>query len=278
MVIDSGAAIGNNKMQDSEIIAQLCTPLTLSQGATLNPLLSGQVNHVFRLDDDTRQYIVKWLGQDDFTGLARNEQFALQLSLAEQGLAPAPIWMSDDHTLWVEEYIPDGSFDVVDMPMLASLLWTIHQTKVKAPTLDLIGAWQRYIQVSGLPPEHELCVKSRRLSTSVKRLTRDAGQVALCHNDLSFRHIMSISPIRILDWEYAAIGSRYFDIAACIQVNRLSEHQRQSLLLAYAQHSSIPLDTLVEEVNAAEPVLLHTVELWEYAAQENNRRHSASSK
>ena len=52
-------------------------------------------------------FAVKWLGDDRFSGIDRTYQFALQKKLCRLGLAPQPIWLSDDETIWVEQWQSD---------------------------------------------------------------------------------------------------------------------------------------------------------------------------
>src|SRR5207253_1219647 len=55
-----------------------------------------------------------------------------------------------------------------------------------------------------------------------------------CHNDLlSANFIRSAQGIRIIDWEYAGTGDRYFDLGNFAVNNDLDESQEAELLAAY---------------------------------------------
>ena len=68
-----------------------------------------------------------------------------------------------------------------------------------------------------------------------------------CHNDLlSANFIRSPRGIRIIDWEYAGMGDRYFDLGNFAVNNELDEGQEAELLSAYFESpaSSCRLATL----------------------------------
>ncbi|MEG3768377.1 hypothetical protein V5298_17905, partial [Alteromonas sp. 14N.309.X.WAT.G.H12] len=120
------------------IIDELRSPLSLSRWARCVNIGGGEVNHVFKLTDGERQFAVKWLGDDDFTGLDRREQYQLQSQLANQGIAPAPCFLNEAETLWVENWVDVPAKPQSAAPNLADLsngLARIHTLNINAAPL-----------------------------------------------------------------------------------------------------------------------------------------------
>jgi thiamine kinase len=70
--------------------------------------------------------------------------------------------------------------------------------------------------------------------------------LVLCHNDLHLDHIRANDVC--VDWEYAALGPRYFDVAMCIVINQLPPTAQTQLLKEYAQHTDCDVDTATQQI------------------------------
>ena len=87
-------------MNNSEILEQVRRALNFTNSATVTRLTSGSINHVYRITDPvgevpwTNEYsdvVVKWLGEDRFSGVDRTYQFGLQQQLFLHKVAPKPL-------------------------------------------------------------------------------------------------------------------------------------------------------------------------------------------
>jgi thiamine kinase-like enzyme len=65
-------------------------------------------------------------------------------------------------------------------------------------------------------------------------------QPVLCHNDLLAGNFLRGAQIWIVDWEYAGMGDRYFDLANFAVNNELDEAQQIALLDDYWEDSGPP--------------------------------------
>jgi thiamine kinase-like enzyme len=72
----------------------------------------------------------------------------------------------------------------------------------------------------------------------LRRLSADPSRLCLCHNDLNSTNILDTGSLYLIDWEYAAIGDPYFDLATIIQHHGLVEGQVECLLAAYKDRVS----------------------------------------
>ncbi|WP_218310732.1 choline/ethanolamine kinase family protein [Alteromonas antoniana] len=255
-------------MQQERILSALKEPLGLSEDARLIPLTGGEVNHVYRLTDRHKDLVVKWTGEDAFSGINRFHQFVLQEQVSQRLLAPEPVWLSDDECLWVEKFIegPTLSRSGTDIPAaLGRILASIHDQPITARPLQLTKRWQHYIDSAKLSSTDPRVHRANELNERLHLDYEDDGVLALCHNDLSADHIVCGEHSVIVDWEYAAMGNRYFDLAGCALINKLSDDACDELCQAYAQAASVEIDTVLRLFRQQREVVTVTNALWEAA-------------
>lgn len=255
------------------MLAQLRKALNLSAKATLSRHPAGAVNHVYHLHDaschvsDNKPQglsaAVKWLGNDNFSGVDRRQQFYLQHQLADVGAAPRPLWLNDDETLWVERWEESSGIDLTPQD-LALVLTQLHQLPVNAGPLNLSKRWQHYIEVAGLAEHTPLFIQAMKLQEQLKASEQEAENYVLCHNDLLRGHVLRPfdSPPLVIDWEYAAMGNRYFDIAACCMINKFNQDESEALVRAYAKKMSLSATHALEHYRVHLDFVAITNELW----------------
>ncbi|QPG04873.1 phosphotransferase [Salinimonas marina] len=242
----------------------LTQALSLSNDATLTPLDGGAVNHIYKLEDKSRHLLVKWLGEDTFSGIDRKAQFHLQQQLAGCSIAPQPLWMSDDDHWWVEQF-ETRQPGVVTPALLGKVLAHIHQLPITGPYLNLPARLQHYFSLADLATDSELAMQASELIQRLKNHPDVAGDLVCGHNDLSAGHLLRLKPLMLIDWEYAGQVSRYFDIASCCAINQFESGQQQQLFQAYAQCSGIGLHHILEHVSFYQRVVGITEALWHAA-------------
>jgi len=105
-----------------------------------------------------------------------------------------------------------------------------------------------------LPAAHE---RAQPIAVSIERAIRPEPPV-LCHNDLlNANFIDDGATIRIVDWEYAGMGDRFFDFGNFAVNHQLSEDDERRLLAAYfgrvtaGQHARLRLMRLMSDFREA---------------------------
>ena len=251
-------------MELNFILHLLKDKLNLSAAARVNIHPSGIVNKVYRLNDGERSYAVKWLGNDAFSGIDRQQQFVLQQSLATKGIAPEPIWLSDDNLIWVERWEDntDVNLNEPSIDTLASVLAYIHRLPVTTAPLNLYSRWLHYIQIAGTNIEDTLFNRAMKLRQRVIEKETHSPDYVLCHNDLVSHHILRESTPFIVDWEYAAMGNRFFDVASCAKINALSKEDTVNLARAYAVEIARDETAVISQVNESMELVNITNDLW----------------
>ena len=108
-----------------------------------------------------------------------------------------------------------------DARQLITLMSRIHSISPCPWTLDLNSQMSRYLYL--IPRSDRInwqaLVNHPHTARAISMIEEDTQYV--CHNDLTARNIMCQDKILLaIDWEYAAVGSRYFDAAIAMDGKR----------------------------------------------------------
>ncbi|WP_421133975.1 phosphotransferase [Alteromonas sp. A079] len=254
-------------MNQNNIIPLLRNTLNLSHHARIEQKPAGIVNCVYKLIDNDKQYAVKWTGADEFSGIDRFNQFVLQQQLAKQRVAPEPVWLSDDECIWVERWEDNDTThlhgDVIKV--LANTLAYIHRLPITSRPLNLLARWEHYVDSAQLTKSETLRQQAEAYRASVIKSEQDTQHYVLCHNDLHVSHILRASPPVVVDWEYSAMGNRFFDVASCAVINELSADDVIHLCDAYAEASGISQREVAQSVEQHLIIVDVTNQLWRAA-------------
>ncbi|BFT31019.1 hypothetical protein D210916BOD24_21950 [Alteromonas sp. D210916BOD_24] len=260
-------------MSTTAILEQIKQALKLTRDVELTRLTSGTINHVYRISNlsEGREWgkaftdvVVKWFGEDKFSGVDRCHQFNLQQQLCERGIATKPLWLSDDECVWVEQWQPSKQVNSVTPSDLASVLAQIHRLTITTRPLNLAKRWQHYAEVCGLSPSDALYTQVQSLRKAVTDSEREVKDSVLCHNDLLAGHVLfqeDDKPV-VIDWEYAAMGNRYFDLASCCLINQFDEKASAQLIETYCAIMGIALDEAKEKFSQHVNIVSTTNALW----------------
>ena len=165
------------------------------------------------------------------TRLAK-EAFSLELMVwskaAHHGLAPRIVHADEKEQAVICERV-----DAMEQPVageaLGELCRQIHALPGVSHQLSLATDIEHYL--GQLPANHARqwrgAMQAGDVEKALAKLAADAPY--LCHNDLTPGNLMSHGDHLIaIDWEYAAMGSRYFDVA--IACEALPEGERRIMM------------------------------------------------
>lgn len=213
-------------------------PVTLAE-----PLSTGGTsNHSFRVHAGDHTLVLRIDGVDPArNAIHRDTEFRLHAAAAAAGLAPVPRFHDADAGVLLVDYLaPDSSPPVSGAADVAQLLRAIHSLQLAdAPRLSLESRVAHYVAL--LRPRCNAATAALMqdivlsLGRACRALDADAAAGVICHNDLTPANCLyHRGRLYALDWEYAACGSRWFDLAVASE----GPFAAPVLLQAYLQRSA----------------------------------------
>lgn len=175
----------------------------------------GSANTVFSLDRASDLVLRVRHNTASLSVNSPTQEIALWRAAAGLSLAPDVLWAGTNADVVITKRL---TFDGIDKEAHSELLSNVHNSNIAAPKVSLEGTATRYAQA----------IRKRDLShlavdIDLPAVRRDLQQLdnepaCFCHNDLTPTNIGHLAGrFLAVDWEYASLGSRHFDIAVASQ-------------------------------------------------------------
>jgi len=223
---------------------QLAAPLTESP-RVLQTLGRGLSNHSFLLASGEQRFVLRLDGINPAAnGLSRQLEWRILQRAHAAGIAPGPRYCNPELGALVCDYLATDGVEPEEPAAVALLLQRIHTLPAVHTRLDLAERCRG--------SEHSLrqsqpdCWQSLRplaaqMARLLPRLATSGGPLALCHNDLlRANRLHHGGRLWAVDWEYAAMGPIWFDLAAVTAGDEWPEAAVAALLQAYLGRVPLP--------------------------------------
>jgi thiamine kinase-like enzyme len=223
----------------SAIIARLEAQLGALEGDP-RPLDGGITNRNYRVRMGGEDLVLRVCGHGtEVLGIDRTtEEIAARRAAAGQIAPPVVAFLSDVPAL-VTRWLPGGELTAEELrtpgmlAQVAEMLRRLHASPALPTSFPVFRLVEEHAALAGaLPPSYErLLALARRIEAS---LAGPEHEPVPCHNDLlTANFVRDGSRVCIVDWEYAGMNDRYFDLGNLSVNNGLDAEQDRALLELY---------------------------------------------
>jgi thiamine kinase-like enzyme len=209
------------------------------------PLEGGITNRNFLVRFAGEDVVVRLPGKDtELLGIDRVAERAAGELAARAGVGPEVVAMLDDPPCLVTRFIvgepmtPEALREPEAVAEVAAALRSLHACDERLPngfsSYRIVEAYAARMADRGatVPSSYEWAAAAALRIEAV--LVGPEHEPVPCHNDLlSANFIRSQQGVRIVDWEYAGMGDRYFDLGNFAVNNELDAEAEAALLSAY---------------------------------------------
>jgi thiamine kinase-like enzyme len=225
-------------MQPEEIAARVWPGRELA----LVPLGGGITNHNFKVAVDDGTYVLRIGGKDtELLGIDRSVEHGASLVAAELGVGPEVAGFVEPGGYLVTRFVEGRPIPVEEMRLadtvrrVAEVLRRIHDGPPIPGRFDSFRVVEAYAETAAA---HGVTVPedfgwAHALAGRIQAVRAGAEPVP-CHNDLLNANFLDDGAIRIVDWEYAGMGDRFFDLANFSINHEFDDAANATLLEAYA--------------------------------------------
>ncbi|HVC42708.1 MAG TPA: choline/ethanolamine kinase family protein, partial [Candidatus Saccharimonadales bacterium] len=201
--------------------AQAVERLWPGRRAALVPLEGGITNRNFKVEVEGSTYVLRMGGlRTELLGIDRAVEHAASLRAEEIGIGPAVIAFVQSEGWLVTRFIegrripPDEMREPKEMGRVAAALRKIHSASAIPGRFDahaVVDDYRAKAESFGARIPGEFAA-ARQVSERIKS-TVGPQPLVPCHNDLLNANFLDDGEVRIVDWEYAGMGDRFFDLA-----------------------------------------------------------------
>ncbi len=259
-------------MADLDEILGRIEPVLGPRTGEASALEGGITNRNYRVTLGTREYVVRLPGRDtELLGINRHAERLAAARAASLQIGPEVVYADED--CFVAEFVAARTSDPAalasDPAPVARALRAFHDTRLRLPARfwvpEVLAEYARTVTARGgiLPSAY------RRAQELVARIAQAVPltEPTSCHNDLLAANLLVAGPqaggeddrhIMIVDWEYAGMGHRLFDLANLAVNNAFDDDAQDRLLEAYfgappdpAQRAAVSLMRIVSDAREA---------------------------
>lgn len=224
--------------------------------SVIRELKGGLTNQSYLLQAGGKRLVLR-LNADNTNDLGLDRALEIQVlqRASAAGVAPALVYSDQPRDILITKY-HDGhrwednhSSDPNKLQQLAKLLKTTHGLPAVNGNLDLQQRADHYrlsMNKAGTangPLSQSIRALQQPLQEFFTHASKQCTHRTLCHNDLLAENLLTGNDAELiaLDWEYAAMGDPYFDLAVVVEGHQMDDALVQILLENYT----------IERINAA---------------------------
>lgn len=221
-------------------VSEVLASLPGMEGArVVERLMDGPTNASYLVEQGDERFVLR-LDKPEAVrlGLDRDNERVVCEAIASAGLTPHYLHFDASAGVCLRPYIAGRSLcrdDLLERPTLerlAGVLRRLHRLPTVGARFDAAGAIRRYSAQLATPQAAALAERAAGLLSEIGRQTVTS---ALCHNDLVAENMLETGKrgVLLIDWEYAAVGDPYFDLAVVVRHHELGDDLAQHLLNVY---------------------------------------------
>jgi len=209
--------------------------------ARITELGGGITNHNFKVVVDGGEFVLRMGGaRTELLGIDRAIEHAAGMRAFEVGVGPEVVAFVPSQGWLVARFVegkaisPEEMREPETLGRVMDALRSFHEAEPIPGRFDshaIVEDYEARAREQGveIPAEYdEALAISRRI-----RMARGEQPMVPCHNDLLNANFLDDGTIRIVDWEYAGMGDRFFDLANFSVNHELSIEDDRRLLEAY---------------------------------------------
>jgi thiamine kinase-like enzyme len=211
------------------------------RSVSVEPLTGGITNHNFKVTVGGDVFVLRIGGRDtNLLGIDRRVEHEASRMAAAMGVGPEVVsWIEPEGWL-VTRYIEGRPLEIQDLRSVetirrvAQALLRVHSGPPIGGRFDAHRVVVDYARLAvergvDLPPDYSWALG---ISRRIEAARRPPAPVP-CHNDLLIANFIDDGEIRIVDWEYAGMGDRFFDLGNLTVNQELGPAEADALLHAY---------------------------------------------
>lgn len=211
------------------------------RAARVSELGGGITNHNFKVEVEGGEFVLRMGGaRTELLGIDRAAEHAAGVRAFEVGVGPEVVAFVPSQGWLVARFVDGKTISPEEMREPETLLRVMGALRRFHDAAAIPGRFDSHAVVEDyhakavehgveIPPAYDDALAvSRRI-----RSTRGEQPVVPCHNDLLNANFLDDGDIRIVDWEYAGMGDRFFDLANFSINHEFSIDDDRRLLAAY---------------------------------------------
>ncbi|MGH7702632.1 MAG: phosphotransferase [Gemmatimonadales bacterium] len=225
-------------------LIRLLAPILGEPGGTPEALMGGITNRNFKMRLGEADYVVRVTSpESEYLAIDRTAEHEASRAAAQVGVGPEVAAFLPQHGCLVTNFIPGRPLPPEELraatalSQVAAAVRAFHEGPVIPSRFSPFRVVQSYAETAErhgatIPRDYG---EALRIGSQIESALHGPEHAPVpCHNDLlNANMIHDGSRVWLVDWEYAGMGDRYFDLGNLSINNGFTEADDERLLLAY---------------------------------------------
>ncbi len=205
-------------------------------------LAGGITNQNYRIDVKGESFVLRIAGANtELLGIDRQNEYAAHRAAASVGIAPEILYFIEPEGYLVSRFVVGKPLPPPEMAQPDNLRRVIETIRRIHAMPEIPGTFSPFRVVedySATAKKYGVAFPNNfnwfieQMQEVEAAFLQDPFTPCPCHNDLLNENFLDDGRIRILDWEYAGMGDRFFDLAN-FSVNHGFGDEQDHLLLTH---------------------------------------------
>jgi len=201
----------------------------------------GITNRNFKVEVEGGVFVLRMGGaRTELLGIDRAVEYAAGKRAFEVGVGPEVTAFAPDEGWLVARFVEGRPITLEEMRQpetLGRVAGALRKFHEAAPIPGRFDAWTVVDDYRATAEAHQVAIPSqftaaREIAERI-RSARGPQSLVPCHNDLLNANFLDDGLVRIVDWEYAGMGDRFFDLANFSVNHEFGVEDDRRLLGAY---------------------------------------------
>lgn len=189
-------------------------------------------NISYLLKTTNKSYVIRVFKSNESVNISREFEYEIQKKAYKKNIASKPIFFNEHFMIYeYEKGIHKTKLSTWELKNLILKIKKFHKFKINEKPYDLKKDLLNYDKNLNDFRSKKLIKESFRNLLLLKKFKQD---LVLTHHDLNPKNIIfKNNSIKIIDWEYAGLNDRFFDLASiCVEFS-LNKKDEKLMLQSY---------------------------------------------
>ena len=189
-------------------------------------------NISYLLKTTTKSYVIRVFKSNDSVNISRKFEYEIQKKAYKINIALKPIFLNEEFMIYeYKKGIHKTKLSKIELKNLVSKIRKFHNFKTKGKAYDLKQDLRSYSKTLITQKSKKLINECFKIIKIIKKYKYEA---VLTHHDLNPKNIIfSKNSLKIIDWEYAGVNDRFFDLASLCVEFKLNKNEEKIVLDSY---------------------------------------------
>lgn len=194
----------------------------------------GVCNTIYKLESSKKTYSIRVFKHTHKEKKKRETEFKIQNKAYKKNIGAKAYILDKKNSLMICDFIKGEHKEKLKKAHLKAVIRTLkklHSIKIKQKPYDLKKDFKNYKKLLKDKKTKTLVRQSLKQLYTLKKYKKD---LVLCHHDLNLKNILfHRNKAFLIDWEFACVNDRFFDLAALCIEYKLNKKQEKYLLKEY---------------------------------------------